>query len=373
MAKSDEFSPRTKKVLAERVSYRCSFPGCNRNTIGPQKGDSNKSSNLGEAAHITAASPGGPRYDSSLSKDERKSIDNGIWMCRPHARLIDRDYLDYSVQTIKAWKQSAENQAYKTLIEGTNNNFNNLMLIQITGNCIFYGEWYSIDKYSWSFTIEKFVVGDDALLNDICLKINEDKIEKHDNFVVIDFQGDGREINKNASIKIVENKRIITVNVKEKLKRFDISPEYIDIKTGEDGDIIFDTNNNIEHICGKEVGMQGIFTALSTAKGDRLYNPHDGSDFSIYFWKYKDDPDLLNSLLKIEIARLLTIPAYFNVNKEEASLGFINRISAAKILYYELNEYNRIPVSITVEFSDREVITDAGFVYIYENNHSHES
>jgi hypothetical protein len=368
MTKSDDFSPKTKKVLAERVSYRCSFPGCSRNTIGPQKGNNNKSSNLGEAAHITAASLGGPRYDPSLSKNERKSIDNGIWMCRPHARLIDCDYLNYSVQTIKAWKQSAENRAYKILVEGASNDFNNLMLIQITNNCVFYGEWYSIDKYSWSFTIGKFVVGNDALLNDICLKIIEDKIEKYDNFVVIDFQGDGRELNKSASIKIIENKRIITVNVKEKLKRFDISHEYIDIKTGEDGDIILDKNGNIENVCGKEVGMQGIFTALGMAKGDRLYNPYDGSDFSIYFWKYKDDPDLLNSLLKIEIARLLTVPAYSNANKEEASLGFINRIYDAKILDYKLNEYNRIPVSITIEFSDNEVITGTGFVYIHENN-----
>lgn len=81
----DEFIPSTKRVMAERVAWRCCFPDCDKITIGPQKGDDNKSANLGEAAHITAASVEGPRYDASLDSSQRKAITNGIW-CVDHMR-----------------------------------------------------------------------------------------------------------------------------------------------------------------------------------------------------------------------------------------------------------------------------------------------
>lgn len=49
--------------------------------------------NAGVAAHITAASPGGARYDAALTPEARADIGNGIWLCQNHARLIDNDEL----------------------------------------------------------------------------------------------------------------------------------------------------------------------------------------------------------------------------------------------------------------------------------------
>lgn len=71
----DEFNQKTKQRLAERVGYHCSKCGCL--TSGPGT-DENDSVNIGEAAHICAASEGGPRYDPNMSSEERSSIDNGI-------------------------------------------------------------------------------------------------------------------------------------------------------------------------------------------------------------------------------------------------------------------------------------------------------
>lgn len=52
----------------------------------------------------------GPRYDPSLTPEQRSSIDNGIWMCRSHGALIDSDHTIYSVEQLKNWKQLAETQ-----------------------------------------------------------------------------------------------------------------------------------------------------------------------------------------------------------------------------------------------------------------------
>jgi hypothetical protein len=73
--------------------------------------------NLGEAAHITAASPGGPRYDQDLSPDERVSADNGIWLCPTCAALIDRDDNRYPEAKLREWKADAEAAAALALEE----------------------------------------------------------------------------------------------------------------------------------------------------------------------------------------------------------------------------------------------------------------
>lgn len=73
--------------------------------------------NIGVAAHITAAAPGGPRYDASLPNKERKSAENGIWLCQICAKLIDNDPERYPVEVVYEWKRGAEARA-SALVSG---------------------------------------------------------------------------------------------------------------------------------------------------------------------------------------------------------------------------------------------------------------
>lgn len=104
--KRDNFTPTVKNKLAKRVLYVCSNPNCRKITIGPDS--ENGINNIGVAAHICAAAPGGPRYDKNMSEEERKSINNGIWLCQSCAKLIDSDENKYTVQLIKTWKEQTE-------------------------------------------------------------------------------------------------------------------------------------------------------------------------------------------------------------------------------------------------------------------------
>jgi len=94
----DDFSAKTIEILAKRVRYKCSNPNCSRITVGPKEGRADAAMNVGIAAHITAASPGGPRYCASMTTDERSSIDNGIWLCSNCSAMIDKD--EKSIQLI---------------------------------------------------------------------------------------------------------------------------------------------------------------------------------------------------------------------------------------------------------------------------------
>jgi hypothetical protein len=105
--KRDDFSIKTKRLLAQRVGYLCSNPKCQKPTSGPHS-DPEKSISIGVAAHISAASKNGPRANSLLTSKKRKDISNGIWLCQNCSVLIDRDEIKYSPKIIEKWKDKAE-------------------------------------------------------------------------------------------------------------------------------------------------------------------------------------------------------------------------------------------------------------------------
>ena len=104
------FSQDVIRKLRERVAHRCSNPDCRVPTVGPGDDESGVSS-IGVAAHITAAAPGGPRYDSSCDMQTRKSIRNGIWLCANCSIRIDREVQSHPIELLKNWKVKAESQA----------------------------------------------------------------------------------------------------------------------------------------------------------------------------------------------------------------------------------------------------------------------
>jgi hypothetical protein len=109
----DDFSVAVKRALAERAGFRCSFPGCDAETIGPSEEGAEATSSTGTAAHISAASAGrgARRFDPSLTSEARSSIENGLWCCRNHGTLIDTDERTYSTPMLKKWRAIAERKA----------------------------------------------------------------------------------------------------------------------------------------------------------------------------------------------------------------------------------------------------------------------
>ena len=92
----DEFRRETREAIAARVGLRCSNAECEKLTGGPAS-DPLRALNIGVAAHITAAAPGGPRYDATLTPEQRSSIENAIWLCQSCAALVDRDPVRFTV------------------------------------------------------------------------------------------------------------------------------------------------------------------------------------------------------------------------------------------------------------------------------------
>lgn len=106
----DDFSSATKELLANRVGRKCSNPSCRKLTCGANIAP-DKITNIGVASHICAAAKGGPRYDESMTAEERKSFDNGIWLCQSCSKLIDTDTARYTKEVLLRWKKVAEELA----------------------------------------------------------------------------------------------------------------------------------------------------------------------------------------------------------------------------------------------------------------------
>jgi hypothetical protein len=105
---SDSFSQGVKDILAHRAGHRCSCPSCRALTIGPASGSLDRFVNIGVAAHITAASPKGPRYDPKKTSEQRRSVGNGLWLCQNHAKEVDSDSSHFTEDVLLGWKNDAE-------------------------------------------------------------------------------------------------------------------------------------------------------------------------------------------------------------------------------------------------------------------------
>jgi len=72
---------------------------------------------ISKICHIRAASPAGPRYDPSMTDDDRRHIDNLILLCDECHNIIDNKANEhlYPVALLREWKRSHEQETKLTL------------------------------------------------------------------------------------------------------------------------------------------------------------------------------------------------------------------------------------------------------------------
>lgn len=108
VARDDDFRPATKRELERRMGSTCSI--CRDSTSGPRASGQGVV-NIGVAAHITAASRDGPRYDEALTGEQRRATTNGIWLCQSCAKRIDSDEYRFTIEELREYKALAETAA----------------------------------------------------------------------------------------------------------------------------------------------------------------------------------------------------------------------------------------------------------------------
>lgn len=352
--------------MAERVAWRCSFPGCGVITIGPKMGDNTKSLNLGEAAHIHAASPNGPRYDENMTREERKSINNGIWLCRAHATFIDSDYKEYSDKTIRLWKLQAEKSAYENLRNQEKYEFqDDRTLVSFGFNLILLCRWKSVQENEWKFEVDSYLKGDGVKLKEFAS--NFSSIKNEQKFVVVESQGDARKIGIPIKLEYnKERKTTITVNVEDRHISTDPNKAGMDAAIGLDGDISWE-DGDLKMVTGLDAAIQHLTFSTSTVYGSWWGDPTMGSFVSEYYWDFKDDLNLLSRLFKIEFIRLSLISTSDDPNDIDfmPTLHFIKRFNDVTINSSQLID-SKIQVELSLEWGNGEIWKNTIPVWINE-------
>lgn len=367
MVKSrDEFTEATKRTMAERVAWRCSFPGCGKNTVGPDSADPEKRINNGTAAHICAAASNGPRYDQSMSTAERRAITNGIWMCKDHGTLIDSDYTIYSSDTLRQWKQDAEYKAAETLRDPSVDKVApSATFLQLGDGLIINVRWSIVESNKWVFELVGMVIGEIDQLKQYILEFNN--LNDHEKFAVIESQGDARKL---LSIFLKQDNGIfLDLSVADKLHVED--PNHIgwDFKLGADGD--FCLEKGITRISGKEAAIQRLSTAMGLIKGEIEASPWLGSKVGSYYNQYKNQFELLSRLIKMEFIRLSLIPMKRHIlSGESRSLPFVKRFIQVSIPSMSL-VHSRLFINVELEWGDDTEWKGSIPVFILEEISTH--
>lgn len=125
----DNFDTKTTETVAKRASFICSNPDCRCLTLAASELDKQKFIYNGIAAHITAASEGGPRFDKNRTPEERKSISNAIFLCANCATTIDKNNgVDFPEKLLLSWRDQHE----KWIRENLNKDITNT-IVEIDG------------------------------------------------------------------------------------------------------------------------------------------------------------------------------------------------------------------------------------------------
>ncbi|WP_147425619.1 hypothetical protein [Mucilaginibacter gracilis] len=285
--------------------------------------------NLGQAAHICAAAVGGPRYQPNMTPEERSSPENGIWLCNMHARAVDLDEITYPAPVLKAWKNAAEDRASKALLNAESEiQKGSETLVVLDIDLMFTGEWIGAKGDAWTFIVKDFLFGNLERLRNF----GKNELLPIRRYVIIESQNEGRLLQEGFDWHVnAKGRHEITVKVYPEIRRISLDELGSDIAGTYDGDILI-ANGDFQLVKGEHHAKQMIERNLGMPFGSWVVKPMMGSYFPMYYRTYKDNLPLLNRLARIELIRMMTIPASLSETDMDAPLNFIKSITEVSVM-----------------------------------------
>lgn len=108
MARHPDPKVSTIKQLYGSATH-CAAPGCTEPLyrVVPELDAPVPNSTV---AHICAASPEGPRYDSNMSAEDNRAASNLLLLCHFHSRLVDVTDSPFGTELLREWKNAQTEQ-----------------------------------------------------------------------------------------------------------------------------------------------------------------------------------------------------------------------------------------------------------------------
>ena len=342
----DDFSEPVKKAVALRASHQCSFDGCGQRTVGPSAESDTAITNVGEAAHITAASPGpgARRYDATLTPEQRADISNAMWLCSTHATLIDRDETTYTADRLREMKRLHEDRMAQVVKGGGTGHDNNQGdLIALGPTMVAVGSLVSGGDSRWEFRFSEFIDGDLEALVAFCDSFTA--LPASDRYILVNELADGRTLSGAPTWQRDGSGFFVTCLIAPRFSRVRAQDLGQDFKLGPDHDL----TPTMEMVSGVEAFRQSVMTCLSTRKGEWFLDRSIGSRLAEYHSLFWGSP-WFDRLLRLEVIRLAAIPRLDSVMRTEyLPLQCVEKVRSFSFLGDpKLDEWNKVRVDFEV-------------------------
>jgi hypothetical protein len=329
MSDRDDFSAQTKRFVALRAGYRCSFADCSQLTVGPSDESPTSYTSIGEAAHISGAAPGGPRYVSTMSAEERAGIDNAIWLCVQHARVIDRDTHTFTLEVLQAMKRAHE-AALADEIRGTSLRTGQYDLIAVGPDAVCTGELLGVDSLAWSVRLRNFVVGDMHSLVSFIGRF--DSLALDEKYILMNELGDGRLLSAPPTLGRTQDGYVLRCPVQPSFPRTKAQDLPRDFAISPSTNDLYTVSGRIVEVSGVAALPQRIRSCLSLQPGESPMHPRAGARLSEYFSAFRDSA-WLGHLLKLEVVRHAAVPYNDSLlNRAYTLLQCIERVDSVTAL-----------------------------------------
>jgi len=345
MSNRDEFSEKTKKAVAARAGWHCSFRGCQKLTVGPSEEAPDATTIIGEAAHICGAASGrgSRRYVALMTPEERSSIDNAIWLCADHATLIDRDEATFRAEELHAMKREHEAACARAVRTGSSADITT-GLLAVGTDVVCTGDLTDIDASSWTLHLRHFLIGD---MHRIISLIDGFAGEAPENrYILSNELGDGRVLIAPPRLTKQADGYSLLCSVAQGAQRVDAQK----IGSGlaahpESEDLYLDKSNSIARVSGVDYLPRRVREVLSMQRGESPFYPTFGMRFFEYFEAYRGSP-WLDLLFKLDVVRQASIPFKDELTgRTHTPLQCVTRVRNVDLLADSPTK-NRLPVRV---------------------------
>ena len=348
MGNRDEFSEPTKRAVAARAGWHCSFLGCPKTTIGPSEEAPDAIAMTGKAAHISAAAsgPGARRYLPTMTQEQRKHIDNAIWLCADHADLIDKDEVTFTIEELKEMKRAHEaNQAmlHRTCAA----RYLGAGLLGIGPEIVCMGDVYNLSATSWTLRLKHYVRGD---IHQLASYINGfANVSQENRYVLSNEFGDGRVLTAAPSLTKKDGVHTLDCPIGHAFSRINVNRIGSAIAIHPDTNYMYlDEKGGIARVSGIDYLPQLIRSCLSIQRNESVFNPDYGMRFFEYFEEFKGS-QWLSLLMKLDVVRMAAIPYSDKVlNRQQTPLLCVSRVRNFELLSEGVKDH-RLPVRLDLD------------------------
>jgi hypothetical protein len=263
-----------------------------------------------------------------MSAEERAHIDNAIWLCATHSRMIDRDEVTYTADVLRAMKREHEANCKNeqrngaALVAAAD-------LIAIGPDVVCVGEIRAVCEAEWSLHLQNFVDGDIHTL--ITFIDSFQQTAPINRYILVNALGDGRVLNGAPSMIKEQSGYIVRCPVSPRFPRIRAAELPRDFALSESHDLMA-KNGSIAMVSGVDALLQRVKSCLSLQKGEMLFRCDFGARFDEYYGLLRGSP-WLERFLKLDAIRQAAIPYMDEVmNRQYTPLLCVERVYGIEIL-----------------------------------------